>query len=285
VTAAAARERWITAADNLRLFFRDFGDEDGGATPLLCIPGLTRNSHDFLDIGKRLAPARRVVCPDLRGRGRSQYARDWRSYDAGIYIDDLRHLLAALGIGKVVIVGTSMGGLLGLAMAAAIPTQIAGLIINDVGPDITPSGASRILEYIGRDRPQPDWAAAVQHLREMFPMLSLKTDEDWLAFARGTFREDPDGYLHFDWDVTLARPVVSPPEPLPDLWRFWRAAGNIPTLAIRGGASDILSETTFARMKAEMPSLRQLTLPDIGHAPTLDEPACREAIDEFLRQV
>jgi len=285
VTAATGRERWLTAADGLRFFFRDFGDEDADALPILCIPGLTRNSHDFLDLARRLAPTRRVVCPDLRGRGRSQYAAHWRSYDAGIYIDDLRQLLAALGIGKTIIVGTSMGGLVGTAMAAVMPTQIAGLVINDVGPDVTPSGASRILDYVGRDRPQPNWTAAVHHLRGMFPHLSFTTEDDWLAFARGTYRETDDGRLHFDWDVNLARPIVSQPEPLPDLWRFWRGARNVPTLAIRGGVSDILSETTFARMKAEMPGLRQLTLPNVGHAPTLDEPACREAIDDFLRQV
>jgi pimeloyl-ACP methyl ester carboxylesterase len=116
----------------------------------------------------------------------------------------------------------------------------------------------------------------------MFSKLSLTTDEDWLSFARGTFREGKDGRLHFDWDVNLVRPLLQPPEPLPDLWRFWHAVRQIPTLAIRGGASDILSEATFARMKADKPDLRQVTVPGIGHAPTLDEPLAREAIDDFL---
>jgi pimeloyl-ACP methyl ester carboxylesterase len=278
----AARERFFTSADNLRLFFRDWGDEDSARTPVLCLPGLTRNSRDFLTVAARLASTRRVICPDLRGRGRSERTANWRSYDGTVYLQDIAHLLAVLGLGRVVVIGTSMGGLLGMAMAAAMPTLLAGLVINDVGPDIAPSGAGRILAYIGRDRPQPDWAAAIQHLQPIFAKLSLTTDEDWQSFARGTFREGADGQLHFDWDVNLARLLLRPAEPLPDLWRFWQAVRQIPTLAIRGGASDILSEATFARMKADKPDLRQVTVPGIGHAPTLDEPLAREAIDDFL---
>jgi pimeloyl-ACP methyl ester carboxylesterase len=282
MASPVARERFFTTADNLRLFFRDYGDADSHRTPVLCLPGLTRNSHDFLDVAARLAPTRRVICPDLRGRGRSERAADWRTYDAAVYLQDIGHLIAALGLGRVVVLGTSMGGLLGMAMAAAMPTALAGLIVNDVGPDISPSGAARILAYIGHDLPQPDWDAAIAHLRPLFAKLSLTTHEDWLSFAQGTFREGADGKLHFDWDVNLARPLIDPPEPVPDLWRFWRAVRQIPTLAIRGGASDILSKATFARMKADKPDLRQVTVPGIGHAPTLDEPTAREAIDDFL---
>jgi pimeloyl-ACP methyl ester carboxylesterase len=278
----AARERHFTSSDNLRLFFRDWGDESSPATPLLCLPGLTRNSRDFATVARYLAP-RRVICPDLRGRGRSAYAADWRSYEPAVYLDDVRHLLAALGIGKVIVLGTSMGGLLGMGMAAAFPTSLAGLILNDVGPGIETAGAGRILAYIGEDRPMTDWPAAVQHLKDLFPNLSLTVDEDWLAFARGTFREGTDKRLHFDWDVRLVRPLLEPAEPPPDLWALWRAVHAIPTLAIRGGASDILSVETFHRMKAEKPDLVQVTLPGMGHAPTLTEPQSLKAIDDFLK--
>ncbi len=277
------RERRITARDNLRLFVRDWGDANSGATPLLCLPGLTRNSNDFITLARRLAPERRVICPDMRGRGQSGYAADWRSYNPGQYLDDLRHVLAALGLSQVIVVGVSLGGLLGMAIAAAFPTVLAGLVINDVGPDITPGGAGRILAYVAQDRPQPDWSAAVRHLKDRFRNLSLETEEDWLSFTRGTFREDPDGRLHFDWDTSIIRPLVEPEEPPPDLWNLWRAVRAIPVLAIRGGASDILSETSFARMKEEKPDLLQVTLPGIGHCPTLNEPPVRKAIDDFLR--
>lgn len=279
--SAGPRERTYTSADNLRLFFRDWGDESSPATPVLCLAGLTRNSLDFSSLARHLAP-RRVICPDLRGRGRSAYAADWRSYDAAVYLDDIRHLLAALGLGRMILVGTSMGGLLGMALAAAMPTALAGLVINDVGPEIGTEGVGRILAYISKDRPMADWPGAVQHLRQILPHLSLTTDEDWLDFARGTFREQADGRLHFDWDVSLARPLLAPPEPPPDLWALWHATRAIPALAIRGGVSDILSIETFARMKAIHPDLRQVTIPGVGHAPVLNEPPARKAIDEFL---
>lgn len=277
------RERHLTTRDNLQLFFRDWDVATGHATPVLCLPGLTRNSHDFLRLASHLAPARRVICPDMRGRGRSERARDWRSYDAATYLDDIRHLLAALGIGRVVIIGVSLGGLLGMAIGAAFPAVLAGLVVNDVGPDIAVGGQSRILDYVGRDRPQPGWPAAVRHLKDTFRNLSLDTEEDWLSFARGTYREGSDGQLHFDWDLDIIRPIVTPPEPLPDLWAFWRSVRGIPVLAIRGGASDILSPETFARMKAENPAAAQITLPGIGHCPSLNEPPVRKAIDDFLR--
>lgn len=279
---AVARERYVTSSDNLRLFFRDWGDENSPTTPVLCLPGLTRNSSDFATIARHLSP-RRVICPDFRGRGRSAYAADWRSYEATTYIDDIRHLLAALGLARVVVVGTSLGGLLGMGMAAAFPTALACLIVNDVGPGIETAGTNRILKYISEDRPMDDWPAAVAHLKKMFPNLSLAVDDDWLAFARGTFREGADKKLHFDWDVRLVRPLLEPAEPPPDLWALWRACRKVPALAIRGGVSDILSEATFQRMKAEKPDLVQVTIPNVGHCPTLNEPAAVKAIDDFLK--
>ena len=277
----ALRERTYTSADNLRLFFRDWGDEQSSLTPVLCLAGLTRNSSDFNKLARRLSP-RRVICPDLRGRGRSAHAADWRTYDAAVYVDDIRHLLAALGLGKVIVVGTSMGGLLGMAMAAAMPTALAGLVINDVGPEIATAGAGRILTYISKDRPVRDWPAAVAHLKEILPHMSLTADEDWLDFARGSYREHPDGLLHFDWDVNLARPLLEPPEPLPDLWALWHATNAIPTLVIRGGVSDILSAETLARMQSTHPNMRQVTVPGVGHAPVLNEPIAVKAIDDLL---
>jgi len=277
----APRERTYSSADNLRLFFRDWGDELSPATPALCLPGLTRNSSDFAKLARHLAP-RRVICPDVRGRGRSAHAADWRSYDPAVYLDDIRHLLASLGLGKVILVGTSMGGLLGMAMAAAMPTMLAGLVINDVGPEIGTAGVGRILAYIAKDRPVADWPSAVAHLKEILPHMSLTADDDWLDFARGSYREHPDGLLHFDWDVNLARPLLEPPEPPPDLWALWHATRAIPTLVIRGGVSDILSAETLARMQAAHPDMRQVTLPGVGHAPVLNEPIAVKAIDDFL---
>lgn len=276
------RERYLTSRDNLKLYVQDW-DRGGSGTPVLCLPGLTRNSTDFAKLADHLSAVRRVVCIDMRGRGRSERASDWRSYDAATYLEDIRHVLAALGLGRVAIIGISLGGLLGMAISAAFPTVLAGLVMNDVGPDVAVGGQSRILAYVSQDRPQPDWPSAVRHLKETFTALSLETDEDWDRFARGTFREGADGRLHFDWDLDIIRPIVMPPEPLPDLWALWRAVRRIPVLAIRGGASDILTAETLARMQAEKPDLMHITVPGVGHCPSLNETPVRKAIDDFLR--
>ncbi len=280
----APRERCYTAPDGLRLFFEDWGDPRARRTPILCLPGLTRNSKDFTDFARRESGRRRVICPDLRGRGRSAYARDWRSYEPRTYLEDLRHLLAALGIGRLVVIGTSMGGLVGMAFAAAMPSVLAGLVLNDVGPDVDPDGGKRILDYISVDRPQPDWPTAVRHLRGRLKTLSLASEEEWLSFARATFREGADGLLHFDFDVNLTRPLLRSGGIEQDLWALWRALARTPVLAIRGEVSDILPAGTFTRMKAEHPDLAQASVPGVGHAPTLNEPPAREALDDFLRR-
>jgi pimeloyl-ACP methyl ester carboxylesterase len=285
------RERFLAASDNLRLCFQDWGDPAWPATPVLCLPGLVRNARDFVLLARRLSdPAgarpRRVIAPDMRGRGRSARDPDWRNYNARTYLEDIRHLLTALGIGRVIVVGISMGGLLGTAMATAMPTMLAGLVVDDAGPAIGSQGSSRILEYIATDRPQTDWPGAARHMRALMPTLSLRTDEEWLDFARATFVEGADGKLHFDWDTNIVRPLRAEiADKSIDLWNLWRAVGRKPTLVIRGGVSDILSAETLARMQAEKPDLVHFTLPGVGHAPTLNEPPVREVLDGFLSQL
>ncbi len=276
------RERTITTGDGLRLFFRDWGDPDGALCPLLCLPGLTRNSADFEDVARRHARTRRVICPDTRGRGRSDYDPHWRHYHPRIYLEDLRHLLAALGLGRVVVIGTSMGGLLALGLAAAAPGLVAGVVLNDIGPEFGGKGLGRILDYVGRDHPQPDWPRAVAEMRRLMPNLSLDSDDKWLRFARATFREGPDGQLHFDWDVRLARPLADLGKDLPDLWALFRGLGENPVLAVRGGASDVLTAPVFDRMAAELPHLIRVTVPACGHCPALDEPMVQPVLDQFL---
>ena len=138
MNAVTPRERFLAAPDNLRLYVQDWGDPDWPATPVLCLPGLVRNSRDFALLARRLSdPAaskpRRVIAPDMRGRGRSARDADWRHYNGRTYLDDIRHLLAALGIERVIAVGISMGGLLGIAMATAMPTVLAGVVVDDAG--------------------------------------------------------------------------------------------------------------------------------------------------------
>src|SRR5689334_21399825 len=158
----AYREGRVSVQDGLALYYRDYGDRLAGRTPMLCLSGLTRNSADFAALAERLSGDRRVICPDYRGRGRSAYDRDWRNYDPYVYISDISHLLTATGIGRAVIVGTSMGGLLAMGLAVLRPTLVAGVVLNDIGPDVASPGLARILQYVGVDYPQSDWDTAIQ---------------------------------------------------------------------------------------------------------------------------
>ncbi len=281
----AHQERRVTAQDGLSLCFRDYGDRQSSRTPVLCLGGLTRNSKDFDELARRLTADRRVVCPDYRGRGRSDYDADWRNYRPEIYIRDILDLLTAAGLHRVVVVGTSLGGLLAMGLAVARPTAIAGVVLNDIGPEIDGAGLANIVEYLRGHAAQPDWNSAVVFLKKNFKNLSINTDEQWRNFALKLFREEPDGTLRQDFDPAIARPFGRNDGAQPDLWALFRALRQVPTLAIRGGVSDILSAETFDRMAEEKPDLRRVTVPDVGHVPFLDEPECVAAIDEFFTTV
>ena len=276
--------RRYTAQDGLSLYYRAYGDPLAPATPVLCLPGLARNSKDFDRLATRLAADRWVVCPDYRGRGQSDYDSDPENYQPAIYINDLRHLLAASGLHKAVVIGTSMGGLLACAMGAAMPGALAGVVLNDVGPDIGADGLGRILSYLAKDNPQPDWDSAVAAFKALLPNLSLRTEEDWRVAAQATWRKGDDGMLHYDWDMHIVDPLVNK-RPLPDLWALFRSLRNIPMLVIRGGRSDVLLPETFHRMTEEHPGMQGLTVDGVGHAPTLNEPEAAAAIDKLLAQV
>ncbi|MCE2509930.1 MAG: alpha/beta hydrolase [Alphaproteobacteria bacterium] len=277
--------RHFIAQDGLRLYYRDYGDPLSDKSPLLCLAGLTRNSSDFHALAVRFAKERRILALDYRGRGRSEYDPDWRNYQARTYLNDVRHLLAATGVHRIVIVGTSLGGILGMAMGAVMPTALAGVILNDVGPDIHPKGLARIIAYIREDRPQPDWPSAARHLEATVPYLSIHTAQEWEDLARRTYREGADGLLHFDWDIRIAEPLLRHRGPVEDLWHLYHALRRIPALVLRGELSDILTPETLERMAAEKPDLVQATVPGCGHVPLLNEPVCLEAIERFLETV
>ncbi len=283
--AAGYRERRVTAQDGLSLYFRDYGDPISPGTPLLCLGGLTRNSKDFDDLARRLAPERRVVCPDYRGRGRSDYDADWRNYCPTVYLRDILDLLSAAGLHRVVVVGTSLGGLLAMGLAVARPTALAGVVLNDIGPEIDGTGLANIVAYLHGLTPERDWDSVVAVLKKNFKNLSISTDEEWITFAHKLYREEPDGTLVHDFDPAIARPFERSAGAQPDLWALFGALRHVPVLAIRGGVSDILSAATFDHMAERKPDLFRLTVPEVGHVPFLDEPECVEAIDEFLAGV
>ena len=278
----AFRARHLTLPNGLKLFFREYGWDRTGTTPVLCLPGLARNSGDFNGLATRLSATRRVIAPDYRGRGRSDYDPDWRNYAPIACAEDLRHLIAGTNLHRFIAIGTSYGGILSIVLSLTVATAIRAIVLNDVGPYVELKGTTRILAYI-RDWPaQPDWPTAVAAIRQSMPKLSLKTDDEWMSFARTTFREGPDGMLHRNWDSKIVEPFMHGTDPYADLWQLYRGIRHIPTLVIRGGASDILSAETLARMKAEKPDLLSVTVPDVGHAPTMAEPEAAQALGDFL---
>jgi pimeloyl-ACP methyl ester carboxylesterase len=249
---------------------------------VLCLGGITRNSRDFDRLAPRLAArGHRVLALNLRGRGESGRAADPASYDPAIYIDDIRQVLAATGVHKTVVIGTSLGGFLAMGMAVAMPTVLAGAIINDSGPDVPTDGLDQILGYIETDPVYPDWAAAVAGVKTMLPDLNLD-EEEWRLCAEGCFRERADGQVAADWDPRIAIPLRKSGGDVPDLWPLFAALRPFPTLALRGALSTLLSDACFSRMAEVHPGLRQAVIPNRGHAPTLNEPESRAAIDAFF---
>jgi pimeloyl-ACP methyl ester carboxylesterase len=276
-------ERRFTAQDGRVLYYRDYGDAVEPATPILCLAGLTRNAKDFHDFALRHAAQRRVLALDLRGRGMSERDSDWRNYQAPTYIRDIQHLLAAADAHRVIVVGTSLGGILAMVMAVAQPTAVAAAVLNDIGPEIDPAGAARIEAYAGQTVQLDDWQAAKARLKELFgaawPDIS---EQRWDSLTRQSYREGPDGGPELDYDTAISRPFQEPENRNQDLWPFFRALEQIPTLAIRGALSDIFSQQTLARMAEEKPDLEQVVVPNRGHVPLLDEPDCAAALDAFI---
>jgi pimeloyl-ACP methyl ester carboxylesterase len=274
--------RFTTASDGCRLFHRDYNPGASG-TPVLCLTGITRNSRDFHRLALHLADkGRRVIVPDYRGRGRSAYDPNWRSYRPIRLLRDINGLLHALHVPHTAVIGTSLGGLLLMGLAGLRPGLIQAAVINDIGPDLANNGVSRIVAYVGQDHPQQNWDQAIHHLQGRFPLLGLSSDEEWRDMAEGSFRWGEDGLLHIDWDPAIAKCLEAGAKSPVPLWLLFRALKHTPTLVIRGGKSDVLTEHTFDHMAEVHHGLKRLVIPDAGHTPTLNEEPCRKAIDELL---
>jgi pimeloyl-ACP methyl ester carboxylesterase len=280
------QERFVTLRDGLRMYCREYGTAVPGRPAVLCLPGLTRNSRDFEAVARWLAPRHRVLTPDLRGRGRSDYDPNWANYVPPTYAQDVAELLAQLGVPRVTVIGTSLGGLVAMLLAVLQRPLLAGVLLNDIGPEIDPRGLARIASYVGQLPPVKSWDDAAAQVRQIhgFAMPDFVA-EDWMRFARATFR-DEGGRPVLDMDLKIGDAArLPPPNPPPDLWPMFRALNGLPIALIRGALSDILAPETVERMRRECPALQVTEVPNRGHAPTLDEPASRAAIEQLLASV
>jgi len=274
-------EHEVIAADGVRLFVRSYG-EATERPAVVCVAGLTRNSRDFEAIAPDLAVDRQVLAVDLRGRGRSGADPTARSYTLATYAADVVRVIDDFRVDRVVLIGTSLGGLTAMWLGAENPERVAGIVLNDIGPDLQPEGVARVASYAGKLAPISTWAEAVAQTRlvseEALPGLS---DDGWLTVARQRYREEADGTVVIDHDPGITSGPGSPEDPW---WVFGRLV-DIPMLVLRGAITDLLAPATVDTMKALHPGLVAVEVPDRGHAPTLEEPAARTAIEDFLATI
>ncbi len=271
--------------DGLLLYARDYAcQSDTPRGTVLCMHGLTRNSGDFHGLAQHLAEHYRVISVDQRGRGLSDYDSEPANYNPQTYVQDMFTLLEVLSLEKVILVGTSMGGLMAFMMATLKPESVEAMVINDIGPEVDPAGLERIKGYVGKSKPVTTWEDAVAQCREInalaFPDF---TDDQWQEFTHVIYR-NVDGKPLLAYDPAIAQPIEVADESAvpPDLWPVFSAIAATPMLVIRGESSDILAPECVAEMKRRKADLQFTEVPNRGHAPTLDEAEARQAIDQFL---
>ncbi|HEX8256973.1 MAG TPA: alpha/beta hydrolase [Allosphingosinicella sp.] len=272
--------------DGLRLHYRDFAG-DPSRPPILCIPGLTRNARDFEAVAARLAGDWRVICVELRGRGESAYAKDPMTYVPLTYLQDIEALIRELKLDRLILFGTSLGGIITMLLAMSGAGRIAAAVLNDIGPDLDPRGLDRIRAYVGRSQSWPTWLHAARFFaeaqRDRYPDWAL---DQWLVFAKRLCRLTPNGRIALDYDMRIAEPLKLPGgEAGFDMWRAFEGLRGIPSLVVRGGLSDLLAPATVERMQAENEAMEAVTVERSGHAPTLEEPEAVAAIDRLLARL
>ncbi len=285
-------EKHYQSHDGLKLYYRDYNPESSHEPPLLCLHGLTRNSKDFDRFAAHFASGqdikRRVISLDIRGRGKSEYDPDYKNYQIPTYVQDVLAFLAHEKIPRVTAVGTSMGGLISMAIGAMNSDIFNGIILNDIGPEIDPKGIERISGFVGNGTILQDWQQAISGMKALngglFPDYS---DEEWETFTRNTFREQKDGTIVADYDQAIGKALKESPEnaiPI-DSWSIFAAMSHIPVLTLRGENSDILSSDTLLKMARNHPAFTALTVPNRAHAPDLFEDISLKTIDKFINSL
>lgn len=250
-----------------RVAYREWG-HPASARTLVCVHGLTRNGQDFAALAATLSDRFRILCPDMPGRGDSEWLRDPSDYAFPTYLAALAALLAHAQVERVAWVGTSMGGLLGMILAAQPETPITRLVINDVGPVLEPAALQRIASYVGLDPVFDSFEALEAHIREVSAPFGALTDAQWRELSLSTARRLPDGRWQLKYDPGIAVPFRKASGPPADLWPIWDAI-HCPTLLVRGAESDLLSAETAAAMRSRGPKPQFVEFPGVGHAPML----------------
>jgi pimeloyl-ACP methyl ester carboxylesterase len=283
-------DQYWWSSDGVRLHARVYAGPEGSenAPPALCMPGLARNARDFEALAPHVAQYRKVIVIEFRGRGESAFAKDPMTYVPLTYVQDVVAMLGELGIERFAAIGTSLGGLVAMLLAAALPGRLVGAVLNDVGPELQTAGLERIRDYIGAGGSQPTWMHAARAFAELngavYPGYEI---HDWLRLTKRTHRLTAEGRIVTDYDKQIAAPLRVPGggDAAMDLWPVYRALGDVPLLILRGELSDILARSAGEKMVAELPRARLVEVPAVGHAPTMDEAEARAAIDAWVAEL
>lgn len=282
------RDAFCQSADGLKLHAKIIGPDSSTALPVLCLPGLTRTTEDFNEIARAIAAdsarPRKVVAVDYRGRGLSDYDPDPAKYAVPNELGDVLAIAASQGIARAILLGTSRGGLISMALAAAQPQLLAGVILNDIGPELDIRGLMKIKGYLASPPPVTTWDDGARGMKDLFgSVFPSLTDADWMAWARRAFREKAGGGLERTYDLKLARTLedLDPASPLPQVWELFDKLGGIPLMLIHGELSDLLSPQGVQGMIARRPDIDVVTVPDQGHAPLLADKPTMDRIVAF----
>ena len=274
-------KRFVTS-DGLSLAYTD----EGEGLPVLCLPGLTRNGADFDELAAALKGRYRLIRLTLRGRGASDRDPDPTNYNVGIEARDVAEFLDHLGLKRVMIVGTSRGGLIAMVLAATAKDRLAGVLLNDVGPELAPEGLANILSYLGIEPKAKSYEEAVEALKKRmgarFPGL---TDAKWTSLARRWFDEGPEG-LVLNYDARIRDNIeATAGQAAPNMWPLFDALDGVPLAVVRGMNSDLLTAETVEKMRKRRRDLIVGEVPDRGHVPFLDEPEAQAALASLVARV
>lgn len=276
---------FASADRSLKLYARSYL---GPEPTILMMHGLSRNAADFEGLAAHLRGRYRLLVPDQRGRGKSDWDPNPANYAPATYCADMLQLIDDLKLDRPILVGTSMGGLMAMIMATLRPDGFRGIILNDVGPQIEQAGLDRIASYVGVSEPVANWEDAAAYCRRINGYAFPDYDEaQWHAFARRVFHENAAGapVLAHDPAIAAGLSSASPTAVPPDMWPMWQDLADVPILAVRGALSDILSAQTLQRMANLHPAMQSVTVSNVGHAPMLDEPEALAAINAFLAAI
>ncbi len=267
-----------------RIAYTEWGDATNPRT-LVCVHGLSRVGRDFDDLARALCADYRVICPDIVGRGASDWLADPMHYQIPQYAGDMVTLLARLNTGDVHWFGTSMGGLIGMALAAMPHSPITRLVLNDVGPLLKAGALKRIAEYVGQAPVFPDFAAAEAYVRAVSASFGLTSDAQWRHLTEISLRPAPGGALRLHYDPAIAVPMRAQNTGSADvdIWHIYDAI-RCPTLVVRGAQSDLLDPATLAAMAARGPRAATVEIAAVGHAPMFMDASQIEIVRQFLLQ-